>query len=202
MCGPRRRPPFGIARESVETVAGTHPDFPSGEMKMNTLLADTVAQARTALYEAIKSGSSRVASRAMRNPQNIVRTGQQTCSGCRACVSSKPKVRAQVYCSTRCRIRGWRKDSSEEACYGQKTIGEINGLRRGNSAQTAACSLEIAFQSTGHPTQSKRLHGAPSNILGGGGWRWPGSLPTTQAKIVRAEIGATVSVPPVEGGAV
>ena len=60
--------------------------------------------------------------------------------------------------------------------YGQKTIGEINGLRRGNSAQTAAGSLEITFRSAGHPTRSKRLHGAPRNILGGGGWRWPGSL--------------------------
>jgi len=99
-------------------------------------------------------------------------------------------------------MRGWRKDPTEGACYGQKTIGEINGLRRGNSAQTAAGSLETTFRSAGHPARSKRLHGAPKNVLGGGGWRWPGSLPTTQAKIVRAEIGATVSVPPVEGGAV
>ena len=122
------------------------------------------------------------------------------CQGA-ACVSPKPKARAQVYCSTRCRMRGWRKDSTESACYGQKTIGEINGLRRANSAQTAAGSLEIA----GHPTRSERLHGAPRNILGGRGWRWPGSMhvdATTQAKIVRAEVGATVAVSRVEGGAV
>jgi hypothetical protein len=53
--------------------------------------------------------------------------------------------------------------------------------------------------------RSKRLHGAPKNVLGGGGWRWPGSLhveATTQAKIFRAEIGATVAAPRVEGGAV
>jgi hypothetical protein len=102
-------------------------------------------------------------------------------------------------------MRGWRKDLTEDACYGQKTIGEINGLRSTNSAQTAAGSLEITFRPAAHPTRSKRLHGAPRNILGGGGWRWPGSLhvdATTQAKIVGAEIGATVAVPPVEGGAV
>jgi hypothetical protein len=48
------------------------------------------------------------------------------------------------------------------------------------------------------------LHGRPRNILGGGGWRWPGLLhvdATVQTKIVHAEIGATVAVPPVEGGA-
>ena len=141
----------------------------------------------------------------MGNPQNIVRAGQQTCPGCGACVSPKPKARAQVYCSTRCRMRGWRKDPTEGACYGQKTIGEINGLRKANSAQTAAGSLEIDFRPAGHPTRSKRLHGAPQNILGGGSWRWPGSLhvdAATQAKIVHAEIGATVAVLPIEGGAV
>ena len=140
---------------------------------------------RASLTRPLISPPSTKRSRAMVNPLNIARAGQQTCPVCGACVSPKPKARAQVYCSTRCRMRGWRKDSTEGACYGQKTIGEINGLRSTNSAQTAAGSLEIAFRPEGHPTRSKRLHGAPRNILGGGGWRWPGSLhvdATTQAK--------------------
>jgi hypothetical protein len=91
-------------------------------------------------------------------------------------------------------MRGWRKEPTEGACYGQKTIGEINGLRRGNSAQTAAGSLELTFRSATVGVGWVRCTSTPR--------RKQKSPPARIFLGVHAEIGAAVAVPPVEGGAV
>ena len=115
-----------------------------------------------------------------------------------ACVSPKPKARAQVYCSTRCRTRGWRKDPTE---------GPKNNRRNQWFAEGQFCTNGRWFARNYFPI-CKPLGPIKTPARRAEEYSWQQRLALARFaarrrhEIVRAEIGATVAVLPIEGGAV
>jgi hypothetical protein len=97
------------------------------------------------------------------------------------------KARQQIYCSTRCRKKAqYARDVAE----GRFNEPRYLGSRSGTKPIKNASDINNLQCQKSRPT---KFANSPLNLLGGGSWRWPGTLRLDPAKhraILEAEIGA------------
>src|SRR5262245_35835904 len=109
------------------------------------------------------------------------------CPVCECAVQRKS--RQQQLCSTRCRMKAFRKKITAEGGYTGSVTNPHKFSNKNNILQWPK-------------SESSLVWNGPLNILGGGSWKWPEAShldSKTLAKIRRSEVGGEVALPPEEG---